>query len=77
MQDEWSGVRFLTQSEGGWVIDRSTFFVAPAAPALWPVTSQAHGYDFVQADSFGGTVDLVARDRAGNETTQSFSVVNC
>jgi hypothetical protein len=38
-------------------------------------TSQAHGYDFVQADDFGGTVDVVMSDRAGNETSGSFGVV--
>jgi RHS repeat-associated protein len=38
--------------------------------------TQAHGYDFAQADNFGGSVDVVVSDRAGNETSESFSVVN-
>jgi hypothetical protein len=38
--------------------------------------AQAHGYEFAQASNFGGTVDVVMSDRAGNETAESFTIVN-
>ena len=48
----------------------SAFFVSSATPDA--ATSQAHDYDFVEANNFGGTVDVVVSDRAGNETIESF-----
>jgi RHS repeat-associated protein len=38
--------------------------------------TQVHGYDFAQADDLSDIFTVTATDRAGNETTESFSVIN-